>query len=170
MRENRRYDLESLKEEFGLSEDQVRYRVTRIRPLLEKVGHPIRQGEHNKFFFDEEAFSIFRRAVELQRSGMTWHKALEVLQSEFQPYTLGELRAHYEKRIGELERRLEEIRQERNFLKEEITFLRRQNEDLRAMLRALVGGVEATPEPEQGSSGSGSGEGSSATREKPPTA
>jgi len=149
--QRRYYDIPFLMKEFGLTEDQVRYRLDRILPLLEKLGHTVRRGANNKILICDEGFSLFKRAMEMERSGESWHSVLKTIQLESQPYSLGELRRHYEKQIEVLERQIE-------ILHQQLEFLRRQNEDLREMLRRLM---------DKATSGAS---GAEPTKEKPPTA
>jgi len=148
----RYYDIPFLMKEFGLTEDQVRYRLDRILPLLEKLGHTIRRGANNKILICDEGFSLFKRAIEMERSGESWHSVLRTIQFELQPSSLGELRRHYERQIEVLERQIQ-------ILEGQLEFLRRQNEDLREMLRKLM---------ERATAGL-SGAGADPTKEKPPT-
>jgi DNA-binding transcriptional MerR regulator len=127
----RYYDITFLMKEFGLTEQQARHRVATILPVLEKLGCPPMRGDHNRLLFNEESVEIFRQAMELERSGMTWQKVIDRLKSELQPYSLGELRRHYESQIEVLKRQIQ-------ILEQQLDFLRRQNEDLREMLRKLM--------------------------------
>lgn len=148
---NRYYDIPFLMKEFGLTEEQTRHRVTTILPILEKLGYPPKRGDHNRILFDDDNLEIFRQAIYLERSGVTWQKVIDRLKSELQPYSLGELRRHYERQIEVLERQIQ-------ILEQQLEFLRRQNEDLREMLRRLMEKATA------GASGGG------APKEEPPTA
>jgi len=120
-------------QEFNLTEDQARYRLEKILPLFEQLGHSPRRGLSNKIWISEESLELFRRAIQLERerTGNTWQKALETLKSELQPYSLGELRRHYERQIEVLKKQIQ-------ILEQQLDFLRRQNEDLREMLKRLM--------------------------------
>ena len=152
MSESKRYyDIPYLMREFGLTEDQVRYRLDRILPLLEKLGHSVRRGANNKILICDEGFSLFKRAIEMERSGESWHSVLKTIQLELQPSSLGELRRHYERQIEVLERQIQ-------ILEGQLEFLRRQNDDLREMLRKLMERAAPAISPAE------------PAKEKPPTA
>ena len=147
----RYYDIPFMMEEFGLTEEQARHRVTTILPILEKLGYPPKRGDHNRLLFDEDSMSIIRQALNLERSGLTWQKVIDRLKSELQPYSLAELRRHYERQIEVLERQIQ-------ILEGQLDFLRRQNEDLREMLRKLMERAAPAISPAE------------PAKEKPPTA
>jgi len=162
------YDLKALMKEFGLTEQQVRYRLLKLQPIFDRMGYVPKRGQQRRILLGDEGLKVFRRLVELEQKGHLVKDGVRVLLSEMPKEALSyrELQA-YKERIEELKRQLEDARQERAFLKEEIAFLkgqnedlRRQNEDLREMLRRLM----------EKSAPGASRSGAEPTKEEPPTA
>lgn len=146
MSEDRRYDLKALMKEFKLTEQQVRYRLLKLQPVFDRIEYVPKRGQQNKILLSDEGMRIFRQLVTLEQKGHLVKDGVRVLLSELPRGEAPSRRRAYERQIEEL--------------KEEIEFLRRQNEDLRAMLRELVG---------KAASGLSDERSDVATKEEPPT-
>jgi hypothetical protein len=144
--EDRRYDLKALMKEFKLTEQQVRYRLLKLQPVFDRIEYVPKRGQQNKILLSDEGMRIFRQLVTLEQKGHLVKDGVRVLLSELPRGEAPSRRRAYERQIEEL--------------KEEIEFLRRQNEDLRAMLRELVG---------KAASGLSDERSDVATKEEPPT-
>ncbi len=73
------WTIKDLIERFGLTEKQVRSRLTALDPLLD--GH-CKTGKQNAILLDDDGFKIFERLTQIEQQGITTKDAVEQIAAE----------------------------------------------------------------------------------------
>jgi len=77
----RMHDLEDLKSNFGLSYDELRYRLGKLGAAIKPY---IMRGKRGKILVDDSGLQILRRLRDLEQDGRSISQACQAIQEELQ--------------------------------------------------------------------------------------
>jgi len=147
------WTIKDLMERFGLSEKQVRLRLTALAPLLD--GH-LRTGKQNALLVDDYAIQLFDRLLQIESRGITTKDAAKQVASELgkpqegrdsvqgqaqadEGQTTGTLREEpWLLLVEELQERIKSLEQDKAYLQRQVERLLEQLREKDAQLQTML--------------------------------